>query len=71
MLERKKWSELSPAWRVVVAIAAVVQYALLGAALLDLRRRSADEVRGPKTLWKFVVFVNFFGPLSYFKWGRA
>ena len=41
------------------------------AALRDIRRRPSDEIRGPKLLWVLVSFVNFVGPLSYFKFGRV
>ena len=50
--------------------AAAVQFALLGAALWDLRRRDASLVRGPKRLWRGVVFVNWAGPIAYFTVGR-
>jgi hypothetical protein len=43
------------------------------AALVDLKRRPADQVRGPKWLWAVAVFlVNSAGalPLAYFRYGR-
>ncbi|GAB4243333.1 MAG: hypothetical protein Kow00129_02380 [Thermoleophilia bacterium] len=66
---KKRWGDLSPVARVGVIVLAAVQYGLLGAALYDLRRRKAAEVRGPKKMWSGLVFVNFIGPLAYFFWG--
>lgn len=50
---------------------ATVQLALASAAWVDLARRPASEVRGPKWRWALVIGVNFAGPLSYFRWGRV
>jgi hypothetical protein len=43
---------------------------LLIAALIDIRRRPAKQIRGNKLLWTAAVFVNFIGPISYFVFGR-
>jgi hypothetical protein len=66
----KRWSELGRTERSLVAGAATVQLSLLAAALVDLRRRPSDQIRGSKRLWRAVVFVNFAGPVSYFLFGR-
>jgi len=68
--QKRTWGELSPGQRGGIVAAAIVQFALLAAALRDLRRRPASEVRGPKPLWAAVSFVNFVGPLTYFTVGR-
>lgn len=47
-----------------------LELALLVAALVDLRRRPADRVRGSKRAWRLAAFVNFLGPLAYFTLGR-
>lgn len=48
---------------------ALIQFALLLAALLDLLRR--PKTRGPKWLWAFlIVFVQMLGPIAYFVFGR-
>lgn len=70
MRERPAWSELSDGQRAGISLGAVVQLALLAAALLDLRRRPVEQVRGDKRLWVAVSFVNFAGPLAYFLFGR-
>jgi hypothetical protein len=48
----------------------VVQLGLLVAALVDIYRRPAPEIRGRARLWAAVAFVNFVGPISYFLFGR-
>jgi len=68
---KPRWSDRSPASRCVLVVAALVQFALAGAAWADLARRPAAEVRGPKWRWGLTVLVNFVGPLAYFRWGRV
>ena len=36
----------------------------------DIQRRSTNEVRGPKMLWRLACLTNSVGPLAYFRWGR-
>jgi hypothetical protein len=67
---KKRWSDLSTSQRAGVAGAGVVQLSLLAAALIDLRRRPADQIKGSKAMWVAVSFVNFLGPLAYFAFGR-
>lgn len=66
----KKWSELSNRQKTAVLVAGSVQVSLLLAALVDIYRRPAEEVRGSKWMWTAVSFVNFVGPISYFAFGR-
>jgi len=48
---------------------ALIELALLAAALVDLIRR--PQTRGPKWLWVLViVLINFIGPIVYFVVGR-
>jgi len=68
--DKRRWSELSGGQRAGVVAGGVVQLGLLVAALADLRRRPAEQVRGSKALWTAACFVNFVGPLAYFKLGR-
>jgi hypothetical protein len=68
--EKRRWSELSGAQRGGIVAAGVVQLSLCAAALVDLRRRPAAEVRGSKRLWTAACFVNVVGPLAYFSFGR-
>ena len=68
--KKKRWSDLSGRQRGGVIAAGVVQVSLLIAALVDLRRRPAEQINGSKRLWLPLLFVNFFGPLAYFRFGR-
>jgi len=70
MGRRKRWGELSTRQRSWIVVAGVLQVLLAAAALLDLRRRPSDQVRGSKKLWAAAPSVNFVGPLAYFAFGR-
>ncbi|SDE05210.1 hypothetical protein [Rhodococcus tukisamuensis] len=67
-MNRKK--TLDPRYRVPVIVVGVVQVALTAAALLDLRHRGPDEIRGSRKAWAAASFVNFVGPIAYFALGR-
>ena len=69
----RRWSDLSERNRRLLIVAAAVEGALKAAALADMKRRPASEVRGPKRAWAAgVVAVNSFGaaPIAYFIFGR-
>ena len=68
----RKWSELSPRSRKLIVGAAVVEAGLKAAALIDLRRRAPEEVRGSKRIWAASMIINSAGlvPLAYFTLGR-
>lgn len=70
MTQARRWQDLSPRQRRGIVVSGVVQVALLLAALRDLRRRPAEQIRGSKRLWSAAVFVNWLGPLAYFLYGR-
>jgi hypothetical protein len=67
---KKKWSDLSDGQRALVIAMAAAELSLKAAALIDIRRRPAEQISGPKGLWRAAMIVNFFGPLSYFAFGR-
>ena len=69
-LTKKQWSDLSPQKRATFTITGLVQVALLAAALIDIRRRPAEQIKGSKKLWTLVAFINFAGPIAYFVFGR-
>jgi len=72
-MARCSWNDLTPGTRKLVLIAGSVEGALKMAALVDLARRPAAEVRGPKWKWAVaIVVVNSMGvvPLAYFLRGR-
>jgi phospholipase D-like protein len=69
----RKWSDLSTGNRRLLVGAAVVEGVLKVAALVDMARRPADQIRGSKWVWApTVLLVNAFGgaPLAYFAFGR-
>lgn len=70
-MERRRWSDMSPAQRTAVVAAATVQIGLAVTAWVDLARRPAPQVRGPKPVWAAVIAVNFVGPIAYFIAGRC
>jgi hypothetical protein len=73
MAARKQWSDLGKGTRRLLVSAAVAEGILKVAALVDLKRRPASQVRGPKWLWATVVtVVGSAGlvPVSYFVFGR-
>ena len=67
---RRRWSDLSPAQQRAIVAAGIVQVGLATAAWVDLARRPATAVRGPKAAWAAAIAVNFAGPVAYFIWGR-
>jgi hypothetical protein len=72
-MARKTWSELSPRVRRLIIVAGAMEGILKIAALIDLLRRPAREVRGSKARWAVAVtFINSVGavPLLYFLRGR-
>jgi hypothetical protein len=73
MPARRQWSDLSQRNRRLLTIAAVAEGILKLAALIDIKRRPASQIRGPKWLWATVVtVVSSAGvvPISYFVFGR-
>jgi Phospholipase_D-nuclease N-terminal len=65
-----RWGKMPPARRAASIVTVVTQVSLLVAALIDLRQRPAEQIRGNKRLWTLVVFINWVGPISYFLFGR-
>jgi hypothetical protein len=73
MAATKRWSELDPRARGLVSVATVAEGILKLAVLIDLKRRPASQIRGPKWLWATAVTVVSSGgilPISYFVFGR-
>jgi hypothetical protein len=67
------WRDLSPRTRRIVIAVGGVEGLLKLAALVDLRRRRPEAVRGSRKLWAAaIVLVNSAGavPLAYFLRGR-
>ena len=69
----RRWSDLSEGTRRLIITAAVADAALRVAALIDIKRRPASQIRGRKRVWATVVAViNSAGvvPIAYFVFGR-
>jgi hypothetical protein len=69
----QRWSDLSERSRKLIIGAGIVDVTLRIAALIDIKRRPASQIRGRKGLWAAVVaVVNSAGvlPVSYFLFGR-
>lgn len=69
-MARKRWSDLSDREKTAILVMASVQISLAATAWIDLARRPAELVRGPKPAWALGIAVNFVGPISYFAFGR-
>ena len=67
---QRKWAELSDRQRALLLAAAGAELSLKIAALIDINRRPAGQIRGPKALWRAAMAVNLLGPVSYFAIGR-
>ncbi len=72
MPRNKRWSDLTARQKASFVLRGVAQFALLAAALVDIYRRPAEEIRGSKWLWTVIAFVNFMGigSFAYFLFGR-
>ena len=66
----KRWQDLTSSQRVGVALMITIQLLLLTAALWDIRQRPAEKINGNKRWWTAAVFINFFGPIAYFLFGK-
>ncbi len=66
----QRWADMQLAQRRMLGVSFAVQLALLAAALIDIRRRPREQIRGPKGIWAGVSFINFIGPAAYFVFGR-
>jgi hypothetical protein len=72
-MAKTKWNELSSRTRRFILIAGMFEGLLKSAALVDLARQPAENVRGPKPRWAAaIVIINAFGaaPIVYFAFGR-
>jgi hypothetical protein len=67
---RRQWSDLTSGQRVGAVVLGAVEVVLTTVAARDLRRRRADEVRGPRLLWWAGLLVQPIGPIAYLVVGR-
>ena len=71
MMDRH-WNNLSPRTRRLLIAAAGAEGLLKVAALIDIKRRPADQIRGSKWVWGPAMVINSAGliPVAYFTLGR-
>ena len=72
-MAKKQWKDLSDRERALVVAGVVIDAALKAVALWDLKRRPAEQVRGPKWAWAAgLATVSSLGllPAAYFAVGR-
>jgi hypothetical protein len=68
---RQQWRNLSKRDRTAIGVAAVAEVVLAVAALIDIKRRPASQIRGSKRMWRTALaFPNLAVPISYFAFGR-
>ena len=70
-MARPGWNSLTPGFRTALVALAAVEAALLLAAQVDIARRPAKSVAGPKSAWRLISFVELVGPIAYFVFGRV
>lgn len=69
----RKWQALSPLQQKLIIAGSAIDTAAKAAALVDLSRRPAAAIRGPKWAWALALpVVNSAGtlPAAYFLFGR-
>jgi len=67
---KEQLSEL-PNWqRIGTLVVAPIELVLTVTAVVDLIRRPATQIRGPKAIWWLGIFVQPVGPIAYLKWAR-
>jgi hypothetical protein len=70
MASNTRWSDLTNTQQLLIIGMGAVELVLTAAALVDLARRPADQVRGPKPLWVLGCLVQPVGPLAYLVLGK-
>lgn len=67
---KAEFNDLSTPARVALVTTAALDLAAKLAALVDIARRPADKIRGPKWAWALAQSVNWIGPGLYWLVGR-
>ncbi|WP_309073717.1 PLD nuclease N-terminal domain-containing protein [Paenarthrobacter sp.] len=70
MARKKSWRDMTKGQRIMLLVSGAVNMALLGAAQRSIGKTPDEQIRGKKVIWRAVSFINFFGPVSYFLFGR-
>jgi hypothetical protein len=69
-MRKRRWSELTEKQQQAIVIFGAVELGLTVYALVDLRGRSDEQIRGSKRWWIPFVFVQPVGPVAYLLFGR-
>ncbi|MCU1472291.1 PLD nuclease N-terminal domain-containing protein [Amnibacterium sp.] len=69
-MAKQNWNDLTVAQRRGILAGGAVELAGTAWVLLDLLRRPAAGIRGPKWAWAAACVVQPFGPLAYALLGR-
>lgn len=67
---RSKWQDMTRGQRAFVVVGAGIEIALTTVAVVDLARRPAEQVRGPKVGWLLGCVIQPVGPIAYLTLGR-
>ena len=70
MTSKRRWSDLTLTQQGLILASAAVELAVTATAIIDLARRPADQIRGPKPLWLLGCIVQPLGPIAYLALGR-
>ncbi len=72
MAAKQKWGDLSERSRRLILAGAVTEGCLKIAALIDIKRRPASQIRGAKWKWVVALIPNSagLGAIAYFVFGR-
>ncbi|BCY13069.1 PLD nuclease N-terminal domain-containing protein [Actinoplanes sp. L3-i22] len=70
MAQKKTWHDLSRGQQRAILVIGAAELVVTTIAAIDLIRRPADRIRGPKPAWFPALAVQPFGPLAYLRWGR-
>jgi Phospholipase_D-nuclease N-terminal len=70
MASMQRWTDQTRTQQRLIIALAAVETALTATALVDLARRPAGQVRGPKPVWLLGCFVQPVGPIAYLTLGR-
>lgn len=64
------YRRLSPPARRALWVLIAVEAVLIAATQRDIHRRPAQNIRGPKLLWRAIATQNVVGPAAYFALAR-
>jgi hypothetical protein len=66
---KKRWSEYSPVQKLGLGAVTALSLGLVAAAERDVQRRSTDEIRGSRLVWRMLC-LNALGAIGYYLLGR-